>query len=73
VYQYCHQRQFPGMYHPVNNFVPCNRTSHGVVDPAWFSDTDGGQYIVYKAKNLAGNLEIRGWRTQVRTRATGVG
>lgn len=48
-----------GMYHPVNDFVQCNRSSHGVIDPAWFKDTDGRQYIVYKAENPSGRLEIR--------------
>jgi beta-xylosidase len=48
-----------GLYHPVNDFVQCNRTSHGVIDPAWFKDTDGRQYIVYKAENPSGRLEIR--------------
>ncbi|KAF2437987.1 glycoside hydrolase family 43 protein [Karstenula rhodostoma CBS 690.94] len=48
-----------GTYHPVNDFVQCNRSSHGVIDPAWFKDTDGRQYIVYKAENPSGRLEIR--------------
>ena len=48
-----------GTYHPVNDFVQCNRSSHGVIDPAWFKDTDNRQYIVYKAENPSGRLEIR--------------
>ncbi|KAF2993245.1 hypothetical protein E8E13_000402 [Curvularia kusanoi] len=48
-----------GIYHPVNDFVQCNRTSHGVIDPAWFKDTDNRQYIVYKTENPSGRLEIR--------------
>lgn len=48
-----------GLYHPVNDFVQCNRSSHGVIDAAWFKDTDGRQYITYKTENPSGRLEIR--------------
>jgi beta-xylosidase len=43
----------------VNDFVQCNRTSNGVIDPAWFRDDDEKQYIVYKTDMPAVWLEIR--------------
>ncbi|GAB1203732.1 hypothetical protein APSETT445_002370 [Aspergillus pseudonomiae] len=48
-----------GVYHPENDFVQCNRTSSGVIDPAWFKDTDGKQYVVYKTEIPENWLEIR--------------
>ncbi|KAF9733312.1 putative endo-arabinase [Paraphaeosphaeria minitans] len=48
-----------GPYHPVNDFHQCNRTANGVIDPAWFKDADGSQYIVYKTEIPANFLEIR--------------
>ena len=48
-----------GVYHPVNDFVQCNRTSSGVIDPAWFKDDDGKQYAVYKTEIQENWLEIR--------------
>ncbi|KAJ4303843.1 hypothetical protein N0V90_002744 [Kalmusia sp. IMI 367209] len=48
-----------GPYHPVSDFVQCNRTSNGVIDPAWFKDTDGKQYVVYKTEIPANWLEVR--------------
>ena len=47
------------MYHPENDFVQCNRTSSGVIDPAWFKDNDGKQYVVYKTEIPQNWLEIR--------------
>ncbi|PVI05919.1 glycoside hydrolase family 43 protein [Periconia macrospinosa] len=48
-----------GIYHPINDFVQCNRTSAGVIDPAWFKDTDNRQYVVYKTEIPHNYLEIR--------------
>ncbi|KAF9884286.1 hypothetical protein FE257_001916 [Aspergillus nanangensis] len=48
-----------GVYHPENDFVQCNRTSSGVIDPAWFKDNDGKQYIIYKTEIPENWLEIR--------------
>lgn len=48
-----------GVYHPVNGFVQCNRTSTGVIDPAWYKDDDGKQYVVYKTEIPNNWLEIR--------------
>ncbi|KAJ5183751.1 hypothetical protein N7492_001367 [Penicillium capsulatum] len=48
-----------GVYHPVNDFVQCNRTAHGVIDPAWFKDDDNKQYVVYKTEIPDNWLEIR--------------
>ncbi|PVI00817.1 glycoside hydrolase family 43 protein, partial [Periconia macrospinosa] len=48
-----------GVYHPVNDFVQCNRTSSGVIDPAWFKDDDKRQYVVYKTDRPEVYLEIR--------------
>lgn len=48
-----------GVYHPVNDFVQCNRTSAGAIDPSWFKDTDGSQYVVYKTEIPHNYLEIR--------------
>lgn len=48
-----------GPYHPVSDFVQCNRTSTGVIDPAWFKDADGKQYVVYKTEIPNNWLEIR--------------
>lgn len=39
--------------------MQCNRTSSGVIDPAWFKDTDGKQYVVYKTEIPENFLEIR--------------
>lgn len=47
------------MYHPENDFVQCNRTSSGVIDPAWYKDDDGKQYLVYKTEIPENWLEIR--------------
>lgn len=48
-----------GVYRPVNDFVQCNRTSNGVIDPAWFKDDDKKQYVVYKTDRPNVYLEIR--------------
>nr|ADO29936.1 hypothetical protein PP122 [Penicillium paxilli] len=48
-----------GVYHPENEFVQCNRTSSGVIDPAWFKDDDNKQYVVYKTEIPQNWLEIR--------------
>lgn len=48
-----------GPYHPVSDFHQCNRTANGVIDPAWFKDTDGKQYVVYKTEIPANFVEIR--------------
>jgi beta-xylosidase len=48
-----------GVYHPVSDFVQCNRTSGGVIDPAWYGDDDGKQYVVYKTEIPNDYLEIR--------------
>jgi beta-xylosidase len=48
-----------GVYHPVNDFVQCNRTSTGVIDPSWYKDDDGKQYVVYKTEVPNNWLEIR--------------
>jgi beta-xylosidase len=47
------------VYHPENDFVQCNRTSSGVIDPAWFKDDDGKQYVVYKTEIPDNFLELR--------------
>lgn len=48
-------------FHPVSDFYQCNRTapSTGVIDPAWFRDTDGKEYVVYKTEIPNNWLEIR--------------
>jgi beta-xylosidase len=51
--------QVAGVYHPVNDFVQCNRTSAGVIDPSWYGDDDGKQYVVYKTEVPYNWLEIR--------------
>lgn len=50
-----------GTYHPVNSFFQCNRTapSTGTIDPAWYKDGDGRQYVVYKTEIPNNWLEIR--------------
>lgn len=50
--------EIAGVYHPVNDFVQCNSSASGVIDPAWFKDTDGKQYVVYKTESPDW-LEIR--------------
>ncbi|KAL4744953.1 hypothetical protein BDW72DRAFT_199109 [Aspergillus terricola var. indicus] len=50
--------EIAGIYHPVTDFVQCNSTASGVIDPAWFKDTDCKQYVVYKTE-LPDWLEIR--------------
>lgn len=49
--------EIAGVYHPVNDFKQCNET--GVIDPAWFKDDDGKQYVVYKTDRPKVFLEIR--------------
>lgn len=43
----------------MNDFVQCNRTASGVIDPSWFRDNDGKQYIVYKTEIPENFLELR--------------
>ena len=39
--------------------MQCNRSSTGVIDPAWFRDDDKKQYVVYKTEIPQNFLEIR--------------
>ncbi|CAI7583599.1 unnamed protein product [Penicillium manginii] len=48
-----------GVYHPESDFVQCNRTASGAIDPSWFKDDNGKQYVVYKTEIPQNWLEIR--------------
>ncbi|KAL5358748.1 glycosyl hydrolase [Aspergillus floccosus] len=60
-----------GVYHSVNDFVQCNRTASGVIDPAWFKDADGRQYVVYKTEIPKNNQVPPNWLEIREVRSSG--